>query len=126
MKRHERLQPFSREHHQALSLGVALIQQRPNAVAMLAAQKASLLEHFDAEERLFGPLFKHWSEQPLSNQFYADHRLLRDALAQAQPHHQARTGQLLIDHVRFEERILFVAIEAYWQAHDQPLSKASR
>ncbi|MGO3858935.1 MAG: hemerythrin domain-containing protein [Neisseriaceae bacterium] len=116
MKRHPHLQPFSREHHQALSLGLALTQQRPNAHALLAAQKHSLLQHFDAEEALFAPIFSRWSDTALSDQFYAEHQQLRAALSAPTPQGQQALGQSLIDHVRFEERILFVAIEAYWQA----------
>lgn len=116
MKRHPRLQPFSREHHQALSLGLALTQQRPHAHALLASQKNDLLQHFAEEEQLFAPIFAAWPETQLSERFYAEHRQLRAALSTAQPHQRSQLGQALIDHVRFEERILFVAIEAYWQA----------
>lgn len=120
MKRHDRLQPFSREHHQALSLGLALKQQRPDAQALLVSQKASLLQHFEAEERLFATLFSHWPHQTLSDRFQYEHQQLRAALTQPQHHDQTHVGQLLIDHVRFEERVLFIAIEAYWQAHPNP------
>ncbi|MBP6116579.1 MAG: hemerythrin domain-containing protein [Neisseriaceae bacterium] len=116
MKRHPRLQPFSREHHQALSLGLALTQQRPGAQALLASQKNSLLQHFEEEERQFAPLFAIWSETQLSDRFYAEHQQLRAALASPNPNEQQSLGQALIDHVRFEERVLFVAIEAHWQA----------
>ncbi len=124
MKRHERLRPFSREHHQALKLGLALSQQRGEAAALLVMHKASVLRHFDEEERLFAPLFDCWTEHQLSDRFYAEHLRLRAELAQTQPQNQTQIGQLLIDHVRFEERVLFVAIEAYWAAHPPLLVKA--
>lgn len=125
MKRHPTLQPFSREHHQALSLGLALKQQRPDAHALLASQKSSLLAHFDEEERLFAPVFAHWSNTDLSDRFYQEHQLLRTALASPNKDEQNLIGQSLIDHVRFEERILFVAIEAYWQTHAHTVKERS-
>ena len=87
MKRDPRLVPLSREHHAALRLGRQLI----------AGEGGGLLRD------MLPALRAHFAEE---------HAQLLALFAAAQRgERQAEAGQMLIDHVRFEERTLFPAVE---------------
>lgn len=124
MKRSPQLVPLSREHHTALSLarrvekamGGGTAQELQEAAARVAAGFVTeLAPHFAEEERWLLPTLSAAGEQLLVDRTLADHRRLG---ALAQEIEKAPDGvrlqefaQLLRDHVRFEERELFVTFE---------------
>ena len=110
MKRHPALQSLSRDHHTALSLGNR-IRRQPHAdhQADIDRHRAELLRHFEEEEQRFAC---HWPHLPpeLCQRFEHEHMQLRALLA-GRPTDAARLAEVLIAHVRFEERELFNAIQ---------------
>ncbi|MCL5769729.1 MAG: hemerythrin domain-containing protein [Planctomycetes bacterium] len=122
LKRHVSLQPFSRDHF----LGLTRARQLSQAAAagasariqakkdMLAAWKAEIEAHFDEEERLLIPLMTPaWSAR-----LGREHRAIRALVAAAQPDGPdmgatwcGELGRRLHDHIRWEERELFEAIQ---------------
>lgn len=124
MKRSPFLQPLSREHHAALVLARACERaghsgnaDEVDATCARALQEyvAQIEAHFDLEEQRLLPRLQGDAGQTLVQRTLADHRALRallDGLRQNDAAALARFGELLADHVRFEERELFPAIEA--------------
>jgi len=123
MKRSEFLQPLSREHHSALSLGKSCeraAQSGDAEVVGQACQRAlhafahELDRHFQIEERTLLPLLQDAKTLPLVQRTLADHRQLHgllDGLKQNDAEALNIFGQCLLAYVRFEERELFPAIE---------------
>ena len=123
MKRSAFLRPLSREHHAALSLARDCERAaRSGEAAKIehACQRALrdfLLEHdrhFATEERTLLPLLQEAETQPLVQRTLDDHRRLRgllDGLRQCDAEALRSFGKCLADHVRFEERELFPALE---------------
>lgn len=124
MQRSPALQPLSREHHTALKLAKACEQAALASDATEVAQAcrhavdayASELEaHFTTEERTLLPLLEGTPDWPLAERTLADHRQLH-ALLDGLRHNEAealgRFGRCLTEHVRFEERELFPALES--------------
>lgn len=128
MKRSPFLQPLSREHHTALSLGKACDRAARSgdaATVRQACQRAveafslELDPHFRVEERSLLPLLQSAETQPLVQRTLEDHRVLRgllDRLRQNDAEALGRFGNCLVAHVRFEERSLFPAIESVLRA----------
>jgi hypothetical protein len=121
LKRHEALQPLSREHFNALCRARDLINaadpaQRRDALGkFVRCWNAEIAEHFDDEERLLLPLT---ADCNLRQRLLAEHEELKRMAAAAQlvgpepdPDWVKRLGQLLHDHIRWEERDLFPAVE---------------
>ncbi|HRQ72749.1 MAG TPA: hemerythrin domain-containing protein [Phycisphaerales bacterium] len=125
LHRHAALQPLSREHMsgliQARNLQRAAGEGRGACVRAAAefvrVWQAEIVGHFDDEERLLVPLI----DDPASRErLVREHREIR-ALADrcravaagegVQPEALARLGTLLHDHIRWEERALFEAIQ---------------
>jgi len=118
IKRHEALQPWSREHHQGLLLswkikkGFALnvdSQRIKNYCDWF--WKTHLLTHFETEEKYIFPILgkdNHLVEQALD-----EHGQLRTMFEQneADTDTLSQIESLLNDHIRFEERVLFNAIQ---------------
>lgn len=118
MQRHESLQPLSREHHQTLRFarrlqgGEADVDLRE----ALASHHAALQAHFAAEETIARQAIGQCPEdETLAGQIermQREHgqieRLIAEVLDgdgdQSSCH---RLGELLVAHVRFEERELF-------------------
>ena len=78
---------------------------------------SEIREHFDDEERLLLPLT---SSDELRDRLLSEHRVLRDLAAgcerdpdaaAAAPETMRRLGQLLHDHIRWEERVYFETIQ---------------
>lgn len=103
------------------------IPERKHAVdAFVFAWRSEIREHFADEERLLLPLC---SRPALGEQLLAEHRVLR-ALAErcerepdviaADTGLVQRVGQLLNDHIRWEERVFFEALQ-----DDQPETLAA-
>jgi len=125
LKRHAALQPLSREHMsgliQARNLTRAAdadLDARHGAVAdFVDTWLAEIRDHFDDEERILLPLTR---DAGLRTRLLNEHRSLRD-LAQRcieapkevadDPALLNRIGTLLHDHIRWEEREYFEAIQ---------------
>lgn len=108
MKRHPALEPFSRDHNGGLILARALIECRPGAAEEFRkAWDRELADHFDEEERLLGVL----AGPSLAERLASEHRHLRGLVA-GLPGSGKELGHALDAHIRWEERELFVAIEA--------------
>ena len=126
MKRHQSLQILSREHHKALRLAVQAkrvsmsgdqLMINATASACLAAFYTELDPHFVVEESSLLPLLAQSGEDKLVQRVQYDHRELRRLCRQLQNPDSATLlefGELLMRHVRFEERELFVALEAHF------------
>jgi len=122
MKRHERLQPLSREHHDTLRFARRLQKAEPDADlrAALLAHREDLAEHFAVEETLGDralaacPRDTALAEQ--IERMRREHReieqLLARALDEPEPSTLHRLGERLVGHVRFEERELFNRLQA--------------
>ena len=119
MKRHAALQQLSREHHTALKLArLARFASDSGCTEAIAEAANTISEmfqeeiegHFVREEIDLLPELKRFGESELVQRTLAEHVELR-ALSQQLSHPDAellaRFGQLLHDHVRFEERELF-------------------
>lgn len=117
------MQPLSREHHAALVLAkaceraaqsndaeqVALTCQR-----VIRAYTDELEPHFQIEEQSLLPLLRSAEEQPLVLRTLADHQRLRalfDGLRSNDGQTLSDFGECLSNHVRFEEKELFPAVE---------------
>lgn len=135
LPRHPALQPLSREHFGGLVLARDLLRfsaddatpgQRRAVLRRLApAWMEDLEPHFVDEERLLGPLItSHENFRRLIAEHREIERLVRegrvaaDAEADPDPAALRRLGQLLHDHIRWEERVLFPAVEAAMSAAD--------
>ncbi len=107
MKRAFALEPFSRDHNDGLHLARALREERPDAPALArAAWERELSDHFAEEERLLGPLAGGDSAR-----LYEEHRQIEQLISEL-PTSCVALGQALEDHIRWEERVLFPAIES--------------
>lgn len=124
LKRHTALQPFSRDHYTGLVQAQHLLRAsdenasglRQALMDFTRAWKCEIEEHFTNEEVLLSALMTAAQLKRLRN----DHDLLRAFAGQAaqwQPDVDPgagwvqELGQLLNDHIRWEERKLFPAIE---------------
>lgn len=128
MQRSPQLQPLSREHHTALVLAELC---KRSAGADAAAVEAAcqrvirsyadeLQPHFLIEERTLLPLLQGTPQQPLAERTLLDHQQLaglRDRMQVPDADALRQFGQILMAHVRFEERELFPVLERYL---DQP------
>lgn len=116
LKRHPDLVERSREHHHSLALCLRILRH-PEAghQADIEAHIPDLLAHFEAEETQFAP---HWPQldTSLKSRFEADHAKLRDMMAHPQYQNSdwnTDFATTLRDHARFEERLLFPAVEPF-------------
>jgi len=130
MKRHEKLAPLSREHHDALILARLLrknapaykgLPDQPGAKATYAMNffKTNLEEHFSKEEVLLHQVKKYNSEiKKLTGEIISEHLQLAamfNALQHATelPDALDKLGTLLEEHIRKEERVLFPLIQEH-------------
>ena len=127
MKRAVELRGLSEQHHHGLvaarGLRLAAEGKRPlpDAVAaFLVEWEREIQPHFRAEEEVLLPEFARFvaADHPLIARTCAEHvalrravRALTHAAGEAQRHLAAEIGRSLDDHIRFEERVLFPAIE---------------
>ena len=125
LKRHAALQPLSREHmggliqarnlQRAADLGLA---ERGRAVeGFVGAWRTEIREHFHDEERLLLPITR---SPELRRRLVREHVALRELAAACESDPQAvaadagmvhRLGVLLHDHIRWEEREFFEAVQ---------------
>lgn len=121
MKRNPGLEVFSRDHNVGLILGRRLIQasslaegsRQETAQMLLQYWSDELADHFFEEEKLLAPLIQGIK---LRNRLVREHLAFSEVIASLDdgvidPNLLARAGQLLIDHIRWEERVLFPSIE---------------
>lgn len=121
MRRHAQLQPLSRAHHQTLRLARQLKQGQWN-MTDLREKKIELSRHFTEEEDSFSSLVYGLSDtHPIMAQLSRmifDHIVIM-AMISCIEHSKsmndsgqlAALGELLSDHIAFEERELFPNLE---------------
>lgn len=124
MRRHEALQPLSREHFNGLLLcrnvldahAAGQIEEvRAAGARLVAAWPTELADHFDAEEHWLIP---HLRDAALLDRLERDHAVLRQCVAwlekteRPEPTLLVDLAGLLRDHIRWEERDLYPALEA--------------
>lgn len=118
IKRHEALKPLSREHHHGLLLcwkirqGIKLdvdVQRMKNYADWF--KKTYLEPHFEAEEQYIFPILGNDNE--LVQRALAEHRRLKRLFDQETelPRALSQIEEELDAHIRFEERVLFNAIQ---------------
>ena len=119
MKRSDALAPVSREHHQALFVAQKLTRATGDTAAHAAAALREFWEsagrrHFHVEEDTILSLIDPGREEV--RRIYAEHAELRHLIARVSDESSAddlnRLGTMLHDHIRYEERVVFPAIEA--------------
>lgn len=108
MKRHPALQPFSRDHNVGLVYARRL--ERGDSIGEEFARlwQDELDSHFDDEETLLGPL----ATDELSARLVAEHGAIRALASDLASADLVELGRRLGEHIRWEERVLFPAIEA--------------
>jgi hemerythrin-like domain-containing protein len=130
MQRHTALIPLSHDHQHALAMALRLQraasrsdEQRAELVEQLLAFVRDELEpHFAQEEALLDVAVAADPEPALvdgRDQILAEHRALRERIAQLAGSSDAaadtvgleQLGAALHDHVRFEERVVFAAMQ---------------
>lgn len=124
MKRSLALIPLSHDHHQALFVA-KLLRDAPGSADRGESALSAFLEfwssegekHFRVEEAVLVPgagLPEHVAVEEL-NRMRDEHVRIRGLVyalsGDAEPEELAELGQVLADHVRFEERELFPLIE---------------
>jgi iron-sulfur cluster repair protein YtfE (RIC family) len=130
MKRHESLQPLSREHHEVLILAQLMKKDAPpykglprdtegKAQYALDFYTKHIVTHFYAEERVLFPAVTGYSDRidDLVNELRTEHSQIISLFEQLKLGiNKADTmdmlGKLLTLHVRKEERELFESIQA--------------
>ncbi len=118
IKRHKALQPWSREHHHGLLLSWKIKKGFALQVDTQRIKdycdwywKNHLLPHFETEEKYIFPIFGE--ENHLVQQALDEHGQLRAMFEQKEADTDilSQIESLLNDHIRFEERVLFNAIQ---------------
>ena len=124
MKRHTQLQDLSREHHQALQLALHAKRAANSADGDLIDAAAAhcreafaneLDPHFVVEEDTLLPLLRAAGEDRMVGRVVSDHAQLRQfefRLRKPDATTLLVFANLLTEHVRFEERELFVTLES--------------
>ena len=138
MKRDRRLRQLSDDHHQALVLArraTSAASVKPETLAGLWDEVArrfhsELAPHFSIEEQYMLPALARAGGAALAKRTRDEHAELRRIVSD-DGHDLAtrldRFGTLLRDHVRFEERVLFEAVqERLSDAELEAVSEACR
>ncbi|MHB1157894.1 MAG: hemerythrin domain-containing protein [Phycisphaerales bacterium] len=122
--RHTALQPFSRDHYVGLVQASHLIKaadqdsatRRKVLAEFVDAWSHEIEPHFAEEERLLIALMRDEDGEQLFREHAAIRQIADEAWAyrrqvEVDPDWMRQSGQLLRDHIRWEERHLFVTIE---------------
>lgn len=118
LKRHEILQPISREHHHGLLLSWKIRAGIKKEVAPARIKKylnwfytEHLLPHFEIEEKYIFPILGN--EHELIQKAIAEHRSLTRLFETETDliHNILLIEEELESHIRFEERVLFTEIQ---------------
>lgn len=120
MKRDPRLRGLSSQHHQALVLARALIQEPldwslEHGLAFGERFDVELEPHFRIEDEVLLPALRRAGAVALAERTHIDHAFLRETVLAARRGDRVAArafGERLGEHVRFEERELFPACEA--------------
>ncbi len=124
LKRHAALVPLSRDHYVGLVQAQHLIrsadadevQRRKVIREFLDAWDSDISVHFKDEERLLAALM----DEPDRERMFQEHKTLRRIATEARERHRQvdpgadwvrKAGELLRDHIRWEERVAFGHIE---------------
>lgn len=140
MKRAHQLQPLSRQHHLGLHIGRHAKQCADNPQEITAHWQAlssyidDLHAHFSIEDNLITKaLLPYQTAQPevgsVLDTMKEQHELLNNMKAEIQAAQACannivtvrqvkQLGNLLYDHIRFEERELFPIVEKYLTQHE--------
>lgn len=124
MKRHEQLQPLSRQHHNGL-LAALLLKKgivKSAAANVMAAfivdfWKNDLNEHFKSEEEVLIPALSKTSlDKDLTEQLLKEHALIRSYINSLKSEADDLSTikaftELLEKHIRFEEKVYFPEAE---------------
>lgn len=134
MKRIEALQPLSHQHHNAL-MGSLLIKKGVSKKAEKKVLKDFLLQlwnqdiqrHMQTEEEILLPMIAR-SERQFDSIIKRDHETLRLLADRIRIHEDGYTpfevfADLLEQHIRFEERVVFAKIQE--NLSDEQLQKLS-
>jgi hemerythrin-like domain-containing protein len=123
MRRIPELRELSGDHHHGLVLAQKATQAAVRADGRAAAEMwvevelqfaAELAPHFLIEETLIAPHLEAAGESAMTQRLYAEHRALRECVEPGSgrtPADLGRFGELLENHIRFEERELFEAAQ---------------
>lgn len=119
MKRAPVFRDLSSEHHRGLVLvrhirkASALPECQPAAIwaDVIERFEHELEPHFKKEEQGLLPALRAAGEHALVERTLREHWVMRDMVAEADPHHLLPFADLLSDHIRFEEQILFEAAQ---------------
>lgn len=113
MKRCSALRTLSNEHHHGLVLAkraqkAADTEEAEKAWRQIQARFAAEMEpHFQAEETGLLPALEQVGENELVRRTHADHDELRRMIREGGVQVMVEFAELLIQHIRFEERELF-------------------
>jgi hemerythrin-like domain-containing protein len=123
MKRNINLQPLSRQHHNAL-MAVLLLKKGVAKTAdtevmkdfILSIWNEELKEHFVIEEKIFFSHHRNKALTSLIEQMNKEHQAIKEMIggflsSSATLQLIAQFYQILEQHIRFEERVLFPAVE---------------
>lgn len=136
IKRHQALVAFSRDHHFGLLLVWKIRQGLDNAVAperisnyVLYFFEQDLKDHFEEEEQILFP--KLPVDHLLRQQAENEHTIIKGLIEQIRKDRANKQlllqfAQHLQDHIRFEERVLFTAIQEVTGDHDEKLNHHGR
>ena len=118
IKRHQALQPISREHHHGLLLSWKINEGFRRKIDPSRIEKYTnwfwenhLQAHFEFEEQFIFPILG--VENQSVSQALRDHSRLRQLFSSSDKTGQrlALIAEALVAHIRFEERILFKEVE---------------
>jgi hemerythrin-like domain-containing protein len=113
MRRCDALRALSNEHHHGLVLTVRVKRAFGTAEAERVWQEVrelfvtELEPHFQAEEVWLLPALEQAGETELVRRTHAEHAELRRMIREGGMPNMAAFGELLSQHIRFEERELF-------------------
>lgn len=118
IKRHESLQPLSREHHHGLLLCWKIRQGLQKEIALERIKAyvdwfwdTHLKFHFEVEEKYIFSILP--TEHPMVQQALDEHLQIKDLILNQNNTQQNLESleKVLNDHIRFEERVLFNEIQ---------------
>lgn len=114
MKRHHALEPFSRDHYGGLVVARHLKEKPgPEAIAeLMQVWNSEMEDHFWEEEVSLGPL----APPEMAERLVRDHDAIRAVVLVAEAQNLSeedavRLGEMIHDHIRWEERELFPVLE---------------
>lgn len=115
MLRHSALRSLSSEHHTGLAIArrARRAAQEGGSAQSVAWEdvkqrfRAELEGHFQREERGLLPVLRTLGQAELVERTLNDHQTLRALIAEDSPDNLGPFADLLVSHIRFEERALF-------------------